>query len=498
MSTDYQGQMARGAVWMITFKWVERGLGLLSTIILVRLLTPGDYGIVAMALSFIFMAEILTAFNFDVALIQDQNATKERYNSAWTANVLLGLAITVLMLVLAWPISAFYGRPDLLAVVCFLAIGPLLSGLENIGVVAFRKELDFRREFIFQVSRKVIGFAVTVPLAFLLKSYWALAIGIIAAKLGGTLVSYWAHPYRPRFSLVEVGSLMRFSKWLLLNNLVNFFKERSTDFVVGRMHGAPALGTYNVSAEFASLPTNELGAPINRALLPGFAKIIGDPAGLCTAVTNMLGFVAMLALPVGLGICAVAPYLVPVVLGEQWLSGVPIMQVLSIHSTILVFHGTVATLLIAKGLPIITTQVNSFFVIIMLAAVAFLAEPLGPLGVALSVLLACVLTTPIYVELLRRHGSVSPLTFLKVVLRPLGAAGVMIFAVHSFLPAYHAGSDSAQALSVLIGGIALGAVTYVAVLLSLWVAMGRPDGAERQLLTRISRLWTQVIHRSTS
>src|SRR5687767_2748072 len=225
MSSTLQRSMATGAIWMVLFKLVERSLGLISTLILARLLGPADFGVVAMAISFIAMAELLTAFSFDIAIIQNQSATKEHYNSAWTCNVLLNLCVTTLMLALAIPIAAFYRHPEVAWVVCALAFGPFLAGLENIGVVAFRKELDFRREFRFQVSRKLIAFMVVVPLAFILRSYWALVVGMLVSKAGGTVISYLMHPFRPRFTLSKVRELFRFSRWMLFNSLVGFFKE---------------------------------------------------------------------------------------------------------------------------------------------------------------------------------------------------------------------------------------------------------------------------------
>ena len=165
MSNTLQQRMASGAIWMVLLKLLERSLGLISTLILARLLGPTDFGVVAMAISFIAMAELLTAFSFDIAIIHNQAATEEHYNTAWTCNVLLNLCVTGLMLAFAIPIAAFYRHPEVAWVVCALAFGPLLVGLENIGIVAFRKELDFRREFRFQLSRKLIGFIVVVPLA---------------------------------------------------------------------------------------------------------------------------------------------------------------------------------------------------------------------------------------------------------------------------------------------------------------------------------------------
>jgi lipopolysaccharide exporter len=477
--------MARGAVWMILFKWVERGLGLLSTLILVRLLSPADFGMVSMALSFIFMAELLSAFSFDVALIQNQNATPDHYHSAWTANIMLGTFISAMMLALAVPISHFYKQPAVLPVICALSLGPLLGSLENIGIVIFRKDLDFRKEFIFQVSRKMIAFSVTIPLAFTLKSYWALVAGILASKLGGTLMSYWVQPFRPRISFVEVRSLMRFSRWLLLNNFVNFLKERSSDFVIGRFFGPGPLGVYNVNNEFASLPSNEMGAPINRALFPGFAKMAGDRNAISKAFTGAVGMVALLAIPAGAGIFAVAPYLVPVVLGPKWLDGVPVMEVLSLNSAILVFHGTIVTALVATGNPLAATRTNALFVIVMLTGMLLLTGPLGPLGAAYGVLAACLTTTPVYVFQLGKYVFVKAGELFRAVLRPVLASILMIGAVRFALPAYSLEMHATKAGFMLACGVALGGAVYAAAMLGLWMLMGRPDGSEWQVLSRV-------------
>jgi lipopolysaccharide exporter len=485
MSGNYQGKMARGAMWMILFKWVERSLGLVSTVFLVRLLSPEDFGMVSMALSFIFMAELLAAFSFDVALIQNQNATVNHYHSAWTANVMLGGLITLIMLAFAVPIGHFYKQPDVWPVICALSLGPLLGGLENIGIVAFRKELDFRKEFVFQVSRKVMAFCTTIPLAFMLQSYWALVAGILVSKGGGTAMSYWAHPFRPRFSFSEMSSLMRFSKWLLVNNLVNFFKERSSDFVIGRFFGAAPLGLYNVSNEFASLPANEMGAPINRALLPGLAKMAGQPDAMRKAFTNMSGLVAVLAIPAGFGIFAVAPYLVPVVLGKKWLAGVPVMEVLSINSSLLVFHGTIITALFAAGKPSAATRTNLIFVVLMLAGMFTLTGRYGSLGAAISVLTACVLTTPMYLLQLRKYADVPVSNFFRVTLRPVIASLAIIAAVRWVLPEYHLDMPAFQAGAWLAAGVATGAAVYSIMMAGLWTAMGRPDGAEQQVLDKL-------------
>ena len=292
MTQSVQRRMATGAVWMVLFKFVEKGLGLVSMLVLARLLTPDDFGIVAMAGTFIGMAAMFTAVGFDLAIIQNREASADHYSTGWTLNVLIGAFIFALMLVCAQPIARFFGHDELVWIVSVLALGPLIGGLENTGVVAFRKELNFRREFVYQISAKFVAFMIVVPLAFLWRTYWVLVTGALLARGASVAISYLMHPFRPRFTLVKFREMFRFSRWLLFNNAVIFFKERSTDFFVGRQLGPSALGVYNLSYELANLPTTEISAPINRALLPGFARLesVGDVVG---AYANAIGILAL-------------------------------------------------------------------------------------------------------------------------------------------------------------------------------------------------------------
>ena len=483
-TSNVQGKMARGAAWMLLLTFFDRSVGLVSTLILARLLVPADFGIVAMAWSFIFVAELLAAFGFDVALIHKQDATRRHFDTAWTMNVLLGVVILTLMLIAARPVSDFYGQPAVFWVVCALAWSPLIAGFENIGVVAFRKDLEFRKEFAYQIIRRLVGFAITVPLAFLLRNYWALVVGTLASRLAGTIASYFVHPYRPRFSLAELESLFRFSRWLLLNNIVGFLKERSSDFVIGRLNGPAALGVYNVSYEIATMPTTALSAPINRALLPGFARIANDPEAMGAAYRNAIGMLSLIALPAAAGIFAVAPYLVPVALGQKWLAGVPLMEILAFNGGLLLIHSSICTALIAVGHPDRVVKTNAVYVVMLLGLLALLVPRLGLPGAAYAALTASVLCTPVYLWQVKRTVGILPSEFLRAVIRPVAAAMAMALVVRLIVPEWNEQMASMTALAWLIAGVLIGVMTYVGVMLFLWLLAGRPDGAERVVLAQ--------------
>jgi O-antigen/teichoic acid export membrane protein len=484
MTVSTQRKMAGGAAWMVLFKLLERSLGLVSTLILARLLSPHDFGLVAMATSFIFMAELLTGFGFDVALIQNQAASDRQYHTAWTCNVLLGLAIFLVMLAVAAPIAAFYSEPAVFLVVCALSLAPLIGSCENIGVVAFRKELRFRSEFAFQISRKVVGFAVVVPLAFWLRSYWALVAGILASRTAGTVISYLAHPFRPRFSVSDARSLFSFSKWLVLSNGLSFLKERLTDFIIGRSQGAATLGLYNVAYELANLPTSELGAPINRALLPGFSRIAQDPEQLRSAYVNAIGLLALFALPAAAGIFAVAEFLVPVVLGSKWLGAVPLLQILAIFGAVQLFHSSMCSVLIATGHPRAVVIGNMAFVLLLATLLIFLVGPFGPTGAALAVVGASILSTPAYLIMIRIHTGIAATAFVQAITRPLVASAAMVAILRSVTPVHAPSTGVGEAAWLLLGAVVLGAILYTLGVALLWLAARRPQSVERLVLER--------------
>lgn len=484
MNDSTQMRMAKGAVWMILFRLVERGLGLISTLILARLLAPQDFGVIAMALSFIAMAELLSAFSFDAAIIQNQSATPAHYNSAWTCSFVLGIGITVLMITMAYPIAQFYRSPPLFWVVIALSFGPLFTGAQNIGVVAFVKELDFRKEFRFQVSRKLISFVIVIPLAFVFRSYWALVTGILVSKLAGTVISYLMHPYRPRLELSKARELFNFSRWLLINNCAGFFKERSADFFIGRISGPQALGTYNIAYELAHLPTTEIGAPINRALLPGFARL-DKSSDIAQAYAHAVQLLSLIALPIATCIYILAPFIVPVMLGNKWLAAVPLMQLLASNGALLLFHASICTVLIARGHPARVMYANLGYTVLLLGllgTIFFVNKDIGVVGAAYAALLTSLVSTPLYLYQLHHCLGLRPGLFLRSVMRPTLACAAIALVVPALLPLHHPSMGVVECLGWLVAGGTIAVLVYALAILAAWALVGRPESAERTVL----------------
>ncbi len=491
MASNLMTRIANGAIWMLLFKFADRGLALISTLILVRLLSPSDFGIVGMAMAVIAIVELFTAFGFDTAIIRQKNANTGHYNTAWTFDVIFGGAVTAIMFIAAPYVADFYDEPEVATVIYILALMPLIGGLKNVGIVAFRKELDFKKEFNFQVAKKFFGFAVTIPLAFWLRNYWALVIGAVSARIFASIISYYMHPFRPWFSLVEAKSLMGFSKWLLAGNLTNYIKERASTLVIGRYSGAADVGIYNVSYEIANIPTTELGAPINRALMPGFAKLQDDPEQLRTLYSASMAILALIAVPAAAGIFAVAHFMVPVMLGPQWSEAVPLIAILALNGAVLMLQASIWSLLVGADLPRYAFFANAVYAFILLILLIILTMNFGLVGAAYACLITSVVSSPVYLAFLRKGLGLPAILFFKALMRPVIAAVAMVFAVRWILPAAADAGVSTSNLFWLATGSACGAVVYIALVTLMWLAAGRPDGAEQIVLDRATKEFNQ-------
>ena len=190
------GHMLYGSFWMIAMRWAMRLTGIVSTVILARLLTPSDFGIVAIAMIFVGMLEILNQSGQKLVIIRHLSPTRGDYDTCWTISVLIGVGIAIVIVALAPLTQLYFHDARVVPVMQCLALRSAIGGFENIGVLDFRRELRFNRFFLYNLYPKLISFVITISLAFALRNYWALVAGMISIILVSNVLSYLMHPYR--------------------------------------------------------------------------------------------------------------------------------------------------------------------------------------------------------------------------------------------------------------------------------------------------------------
>ena len=478
--------MAKGALWMILARFSDRALGLISTLFVVRFLTPNDFGIVAMGMSFIAVCELFGQLGLDTALIQNTNATRRHYDTAWTFNVIFAAVTGAATVLVAEPAARYYGEPRLAPIMLCLAAGQLILGFENIGVVAFRKELRFKKEFEFFFYKALTGLVVTVPLAFVLRNYWALIIGIVFERVAGVGLSYYLQEYRPRWSLEARRELFHFSKWMVVFNACNVVNTRGVDFIIGKIAGARALGVFNISYEMSTLPTSELIAPINRAVFPAYAQKSANRGVLRQAYLDVIGMIAVLAVPAGTGIAATANLIVLLVLGEKWVEALPLVPVLAFYGVLTSIKTNTDYVYLALGKPNISAYLRAVQTSLLLPSLILLSMRYGVIGAAYGYLFSQVIFTVISFSVLFRVLSCSIVQLLRVLWRPFTSA-LLMFVILQLLASEFSPESSNDTVLMMhfLVAVIFGTALYGSSLYTLWIFSGKPIGAESRILDRV-------------
>ncbi|WP_102797865.1 lipopolysaccharide biosynthesis protein [Bowmanella denitrificans] len=484
MESSHGSKVLSGAMLMVALRLSVKSLGLVSTIVLARLLAPEDFGLIALVMSAFALIELINAFGFDLVLIQKQQADESHYNTSWTIKALFGLLACLLMLFAAAPLADFYQDGRVSSLVYCLSVMFVINGLTNIGTVNFRKELNFKREFAFEFTTKVLSVVVTLILAFILRNYWALAIGMLFNALIRLSLSYMMSHYRPAFCLSKWKELYAFSGWLLINNILTYMNLKAKDLIIGKLAGVQYVGHYNVGDEFANLPSTEFVASVNRATYPGYAKVAHNKSELKALYTKVLSSIAMVGIPSSLGLALIAPTFVPVVLGEQWLEVIPILHILAFASAFICLNTNVGYVFMAMGKPKYTTALLGLRVSLMLGLMFYLITAQGYIGAAYAVLATSIMMFPVFTGAICISLKLSIWHYLGCIFRPLVSAGVMYLGCAKLF--YHSISvpvtpPASASITELLLLLICGGVIYVLTNLGLWLVQGRPDGPERHI-----------------
>ncbi len=486
---------ARGAGWIIAWRIATRNIGLVSTLILVRLLRPSDFGLVALATGFISSVDALSAIGVQDALVRTRQLNRDLYDTGFGLSVLRGLLTAVLIAAIAWPVATFFSDPRLTVVMLALSAGTLISAFENIGIIDFRRDLAFRKEFDMQLWSRLIGVAATITVAAVWRSYWALVAGILVYRAVRLFQSYLMSAYRPRFTVRAWRQIIGFSLWTWAQAMLYQARDRSDSIVIGRLLGTGQVGVFSVGLELGSLPTTELVEPLGRALFPGFASLHNTAGEMGTLFLGAIGLGLMVILPAGVGISMVADPMVRLSLGENWLAAVPVVQIMAIAGIAAIFTQTCANLLNAVGRPQVNFYISVVSALVKLGALLLLVPRFGLAGAAAAVLLACYadLGMLLWTTLPRVQVSLRQLAGISI--RPVVAtaamAGILLYLGMAWTPSAAGSGVAGLAMDAAIRS-AIGAGCYAVVLLGCWVAAGRPDGAERHVLTMIRRTRARV------
>ena len=208
-------KITASSLLLVMQKVLERSLGLISTVILARLLSPEDFGLIAAAMLVFWLVKTLTKAGTDSYIIQKDTLSDAELNSAWTLDLILKNFAYAVLLVLSPLVGYFYGNYELVPIVVSIGFVLVVSSFTNPGLMLLKRAQEYKSIVMRDVSAKVVGIAVVIPIAIYFQNYWAIVVGQLTTSIYSCALSYSISKYRPRLNKDHIKEQWEFSKWLI-------------------------------------------------------------------------------------------------------------------------------------------------------------------------------------------------------------------------------------------------------------------------------------------
>lgn len=455
---------ARGALVTMGGQGFKILLQFGGIIILARLLSPTDYGLLAMVIAVVGIGEVLRDFGLSSAAIQASSVSAAQRSNLFWINSSIGLALSAAVVAGAPWIAVFYDQPLLEPIAQALAVTFLLNGLATQFRAQLNRDMRFGRLAIVEIAGQVVGLVVGVVLALKGYGYWALVAQQVSHALAmlmlyAALSGWW--PGLPR-RCAGMGSFLRYGWNLMLTQLIGYASRNVDALVIGQRFGAEALGLYNRAYQILMLPLNQINAPATTIALPVLSRLKAEPQRYNAFLLH--GQAALLHVVVGVFAfaCAQAEPLILLVLGPQWAGAVPIFQILAIGGAFQAAGYATYWVFLSKGLT--GSQLRFVMVTRVVIIAAILIGSLwGVFGVAVACAAGLGFKWLLGLYWIRDSGA------------PAGAMlrnGLLLLAAYSLCAAVSA-LVTAQFAASMPASIALGAAAMLAtfgLLCAVWPA----------------------------
>ncbi|MEI6893698.1 MAG: lipopolysaccharide biosynthesis protein [Colwellia sp.] len=345
--TTLKRKVASGLAWSGIAKLIAQLLSWLSTFVVIRYLSPDDYAIVGLAFAFTGFFYVLSEFGLADALIQQKTTTDKNYSQVFSATLLLNAGVFSLFIVISSFFADFYQNEALAAVLIFIAANLLLSSFIIIPETLMNKAMRFKRRALLETIASTLNTLTTLALAVSGFGYWSILIGQAVNTLSRVLLfnGFGYHNYKLTFNFKGFGSLLSFGGYTFASRAVWALYNKLDILVIGRVFGAQLLGIYTVAVQLSSMPLEKMSGIINQVAFTAFSQSGENEQHFLFS----LRLLSVALFPVFIGIAAISPVLIPLLIGDQWLESVILIQLLSLIMPLKLISSFVNTYIASKG-----------------------------------------------------------------------------------------------------------------------------------------------------
>ncbi|WP_394729171.1 lipopolysaccharide biosynthesis protein [Altererythrobacter sp. GH1-8] len=482
-----RAKLVTGAAWMGGARIINAVISFTSIILLARLLAPDDFGLIAIATAVSLLITMVSELSVSEALIHVEEVEDGHFDSAFTIGLIRAAIMGLLTALLAIPIGHFYDDMRLVEVLYIFAGIAVVGSLISPRFILFQRDLDFRAMVALDFADKFVGLVVTVAIAWATGSYFALPLGILASQIARVILSFLLAPYRPRITLSHWRDLVSFSIWMTLGTWVQTINWRTDPMVLGLFVPSASLGQFSMAERTSGIVSREILHPITHMLFPAFSRIRSERERLRQAYIAAQGVLTTTVLPMAVGLALLAEPIVRLLLSDKWLPAVPYIQILAFCIACRLFQSLVPVAMATGNTKaLFNRDLRAMLIRLPLMILGIVWGMRTGNDVILGALVgraaAAIINAALNTVLIARISPVTLTDHWNLSARPLIAAAVMsvvVLAVSSRLSPSTYLFETAVEFAILVG---LGAMTYCATIVGLWLVRGRPQGAETHLL----------------
>ena len=339
-------------------------------VVLARLLSPEDFGLLGMILVFTGIAQLFSELGFGAALVQKTELEERHLSSVFWLNLAVGLILTILVYMSAPWVASFYNEPRLIFLVRAISISFVIGGFGVVQKAMMTRKMQFKLLAIIQIISVFIAGIITVLMAFSGYGVWSLVVQLISVSFLGVLFLWLLGGWRPKFIFqpAALKDMMSFSANLLGAQLLNYGVRNFDYLLIGRYVGSSGLGVYSLAYKFMLLPINQVSKIIGRVMFPALSQIKDDNQRIKRVYLRANRVIGLLTIPLMFGMIVVARPLVLTIVGPNWEAVIPVLQILCLVGIKQPVGSTTGWLYQVKGRTDLMLRWNFISMVITIAA----------------------------------------------------------------------------------------------------------------------------------
>jgi len=456
LRADLRGRSVRGGVLTLTSQGAQFALQTISTVVLARLLTPADFGMVAMVTAVIGIAHYFADVGLSEATIQREEINHHQVSTLFWINVAVGLFLTCIGAAMAPVLAWFYSEPRLMGITLLIAVAFLVNGLRVQHDALLKRQMRYRSLAIRDVFSAAVAVLIGIALAWQGAGYWAAVALPLAMNFTQMVLSWWMSRWIPSLPRrgSDVRSMLVFGGNLAASYLTNYLNRCADNVLIGWYWGAGPLGLYSRAYNLLILPLRQLQAPLTSVAMPAFSRIQNDPERYARYYLRTANLIMWISAPISGFLFVAADPIVILMLGNQWIESASVFKILAISALAQPLFDTSSWLfvsrgqsgrLLKRGLLISPFIVGSFVI----------GLPFGIKGVALSYSLTLLAIQPWVFKMTFQGTNLTLQRLCRALFKPVSLCIVAVLVAEAILDLAAPEGNIAQ---LFVAGLAFAAV----------------------------------------